>query len=204
MTPEQRTALRRIDRQFDGVRAMPEPIPMRERYRNGIEDVREGGYLRCAGQLYRVVSISQYREKNESWSELEVFSLTTGDSTYLEWEKDDQVEISLSGPELSLSDLGVTSDQVEAMSDEEEGRISFDGRSYHYDDDYGATYFRESGAEGEPVYCYDFESKDEKYSLTVEEWGSKNEGYEYSAFVSEYIEPEAVEVLVLAANGAEA
>ena len=204
MTPEQRTALRRIDRQFDGVRAMPEPIPLRERYRNGIEDVREGGYLRCAGQLYRVVSISQYREKNESWSELEVFSLTTGDSTYLEWEKDDQVEISLSGPELSLSDLGVTSDQVEAMSNEEEGRISFDGRSYHYDDDYGATYFRSSGAEGEPVYCYDFESKDEKYSLTVEEWGSENEGYEYSAFVSEYIEPEAVEVLVLAANGAEA
>lgn len=204
MTPEQRTALRRIDRQFDAVRAMPEPIPLRERYRSGIEDIGVGAYLRCAGQLFRVESISQYREKNESWSELEIFSLTTGESTYMEWEKDDEVEVSLNGPEHSLSDLGVTSDQVEDMSDAEEGEISFEGRTYRYDDDYGATYFREPGATGEPVYFYDFETRDEKYCLTVEEWGSASEGYEYSAFVSEYIEPETIEVLVLAADGAEA
>ena len=92
MTPEQRSALRRIDRQFDAVRAMPEPIPPRDRYRHGIEDVRQGGYLRCAGQLYQVVTISAYREKAESWSELELFSLTSGGTTYLEWEKDDEVE----------------------------------------------------------------------------------------------------------------
>jgi hypothetical protein len=202
VTPEQRTALRRIDRQFDAVRTMPEPIPPRERYQHGIEDVREGGYLRCAGQLYQVVGISEYRERGESWSELEVFSLTSGGTTYLEWEKDDEVEISLNGPELSLSEIGVSADQVEAMSEEEEGRISFDGRSYHYDDDYGATYFRGDAAEGEKVYFYDFETKDEKYCLTVEEWGDESAGYEYVAFVSEYIEPDAIEVLVLATDGA--
>ncbi len=200
MTPEQRTALRRIDRQFDALRAMPEPIPPRERYRYGIEDVREGGFLRCAGELYQVVSISEYREKAESWAELEVFSLTSGGTTYLEWEKDDEVEISLNGPELSLSDIGVSADQVEAMSEEEEGRISFGGRSYHYDDDYGATYFRGDDKEGEKVYFYDFETKDEKYCLTVEEWGDESAGYEYVAFVSEYVEPDAIEVVVLAGS----
>lgn len=220
MTPEQRTALRRIDRQFDAVRAMPAPIPARERYRHGIEDLAVGGYARCGGQLYQVVSISEYREKRESWWELECFSLTSGETTSIEWEKDDEIEISVSGPELSLSEVGVTADQVEAMSDAEAGKISFGGRTYHYDDDYGATYFRDgagsgegdgsgegaasgesaASGKGEKVYFYDFETSDEKYCLAVEEWGDKSSGYEYVAFVSEYVEPDAIEVLVLAGS----
>jgi hypothetical protein len=197
LTPEQRTALRRIDRQFDAVRTMPEPIPVRERYRLGIEDLTVGSHLRCGGQLYHVVAIGQYKEKSEAWPELECFSLTSGETTYIEWEKDDEIEISVNGPELSLSDIGVTADQVEAMSEEEEGKITFEGRTFHYDDDYGATYHRDADSPGDKVYFYDFETKDEKFCLTVEEWGDANEGYEYVAFVSEYVEPDAIEVVSL-------
>ena len=39
MTPEVRSALRSIDKQFDAVRAMPTPIPSSERHRVGIDDV---------------------------------------------------------------------------------------------------------------------------------------------------------------------
>lgn len=197
MTPEQRTALRRVDRQFDSVRNMPEPIPPRERYRHGIQDLGVGSFLRCQGQLYQVVAISEYREKSERWYELECFSLTSGVTTYIEWERDDEIEVSVNGPELSLAQVGVTADRVERMSDEESGSISFEGRSYHYDDDYAATYHRESSASGEKVYFYDFETKDEKYCLTVEEWGDESSGYEYMAFVSEYVDPDAIEVVVL-------
>lgn len=202
MTPEQRILLRRIDRQFDATREMPEPIPVRERHRKGIEDVHEGDYFRCAGPLYRVVSVAQYREKQSNWLELEIFSLTSGETTYLEWEKDDHVEISLNGPELSLSEIGVTPDQVEAMSKAGAGQISFGGRRYDYDDDYAARYFRGGAGEGEPVYFYDFETKDEQYCLAIEEWGDETTGYEYAAFVSEYIEAEAIEVLALAVDRA--
>ena len=200
MTPEQRSALRRIDRQFDAVRSMPTPIPPRERYRHGIEDVGVGSYLRCGGELYRVESISEYREKGGRWSELECFSVTSGGITWIEWEKDDEVEISVNGPELSLAQIGVTADRVEEMSDEEAGKISFEGRTYHYDD-YEATYLRDGAGQGEKVYFYDFETKDEKFCLTVEEWGDAASGYEYVAFVSEYVEPDAIEVVVLAAAG---
>lgn len=201
MTPEQRSALRRIDRQFDAIRAMPPPIPARERYRHGIEDVGVGSYLRCAGHLYRVESIDEYREKGGQWFELECFGVTSGRTTYLEWEKDDEIEVCLNGAEVSLAQLGVSADQVEEMSDRESGRIAFDGRSYHYDDDYGATYFRGGRGEGEPVYFYDFETKDEKYCLSVEEWGDASSGFEYLAYTGEYLEPDAVEVVVLSGAG---
>ncbi len=198
MKPDQRAALRRLDRQFDAIRAMPQPIPPRERYRHGIEDVGEGAYLRVGNECHCVESISEYREKKSRWHELELFGLTSGRTSYLEWEKDDEIEISVNGPELSLADVGVSADDVEEMSEEEEGQITFEGRTYHYDDDYGATYHRSGSSEGEKVYFYDFETKDERFCLTVEEWGDESDGYEYVAFVSEYVEPDAIEIVVLA------
>ena len=204
MKPEQRAALRRLDQQFDALRAMPEPLPKRERYKYGIEDLGVGAYFRIGGELRQVVSISEYRDKSSKWHELEVFGVETGETNYVEWEKDDEVEISLNGSELSLSDVGVTADQVEEISEEEKGTISYGGRTYQYDDDYAATYHRggdgAKGGSGEKVYFYDFETKDEKWCLTVEEWGDKSEGYEYSVFVSEFLEPDAVEVLVVAGS----
>jgi len=201
VNPDQRGALRRLDRQFDAIRAMPEPIAPRDRYRHGIEDVRAGAYLRVAGEIHRVESVSEYRDKSSRWHELELLGLECGESRYVEWEKDDEIEISVNGPELSLADVGVSADDVEEMSEEEEGQITFEGRTYHYDDDYGATYHRSGSSEGEKVYFYDFETSDERYCLTIEEWGDQQQGYEYAAFVSEYLEPDAIEVVSLGSDG---
>ncbi len=206
MTGEERAALRRLDKQFDAIRAMPAPIPSRDRYRHGIEGVAAGAYIRVdasisgGDELYRVESVSEYREKGSGWHELELLGLESGLTVYVEWEKDDEIEISVNGPELSLRDVGVTADQVEAMSESEEGTIPFGGRSYRYDDDYGATYFRNganAGATGEAVYFYDFETRNERHCLTVEEWGSASDGYEYVVFESEYVGPDAVEVVAV-------
>jgi hypothetical protein len=202
VTPEQRAALRRIDRQFDALRAMPAPIPARERYRYGVEDARAGSCLRLRGELCQVLSLSEYREKSGSWWELECFGLESGETLWVEWERDDEVEISVSGPALSLQQIGVSAGQVEEMSDEEEGRISFGGRTYHYDDDYGATYFRDPSSAGEPVYFYDFETRDGRHGLTVEEWGDASQGYEYEAFASESMGPDEIEVVALSGSGA--
>lgn len=218
MNAEERALLRRLDRQFDAIRAMPPPIPARDRYRHGIEDVGPGAYIRVDAahgpEIHRVESLSEYREKRWRWYELELLGLASGATVYVEWEKDDDVEISINGPELTLREVGVTADQVEAMSEAESGRIHFGGRSYHYDDDYAATYHRDasSGGQGqgrdkvegagggEPVYFYDFETRDERHCLTVEEWGSAADGYEYVAFESETVGPDAVEVVALPAG----
>ncbi len=201
MTPEVRTALRRLDRQFDATRAMPTLIPPSARYRYSIEDVKQGGYLRTAGQTLQVVTISKYVEKGDSgWHELELYSLSNGDTVYLEWEKDDEIEISLNQPAISLREIGKTTEEIEKMSEEDEGSIQYGGRTYHYDDDYPATYVRGGTGQGEPVYTYDFETPDERWCLSVEEWGDEKAGYEYEVYVSEYLEADAIEVLALGAG----
>lgn len=195
MNAEERATLRQMEKQFDAIRAMPAPIPKAERHRHTIENAREGGYLRIAGELYRVALVSHYQEKKSRWYELELFGLASGETRYVEWERDDEVEVSINEPKRKLRDLGLDADEIEAMSDEEKGSIRFDGRTFHYDDDYGAVFFRGGEGEGEKVYSYDFETSDERYCLTVEEWGSESEGYEYEVYVSEYVDVDAVEVL---------
>ncbi len=197
MTPEERAALRRIDLQFEAVRAMPRPIPSAERYRHSIEEVAEGGYIRVAGQIHRVVELSHYQQTKSRFHELELLGLTSGEMRYIEWEKDDAVEVCFNQPPISLRELGLSADDIEEMSDEEEGTIGHDGKTYHYDDDYKAVYHRSGGGEGEPVYMYDFETADERWCLTVEEWGDEEEGYEYEVYISEYLDPNVVEVLVV-------
>lgn len=196
MTPEERAALRRIEKQFDAIRAMPTPIPPHERHRHTIENVQAGGYVRVRGGLYRVVEVSHYQQKKERWFELELFGLEDGETLYVEWERDDEVEISINEPKFKLRELGVSADEIEAMSDEEEGELSIGGRTFHYDDDYKATFHRGGASDGEKVYCYDFETRDERHCLTVEEWGDESDGYEYEVYVSEYADVDAVEVLV--------
>ena len=191
---------RQLDRQFDAVRSMPPPIEASARYRHGIEDLKPGGYFRLRGIVYNVEAVSEYREKKERWYELECLSIQRGETVYFEWERDDEVEISLNGAQISLVDLDVTPDQVEEMSNRERGSIEYRSQTFHYDDDYGATYHRDGQTDSEKVYFYDFETQDEKWCLSVEEWGSEQDGYEYQAYVSESVSADEVEVLVVGAG----
>ena len=103
MNAEERAALRRIETQFDAIRAMPTPIAPHERHRVTIEDVKEGGYVRVAGELHRVVQLSRYEEKKSRWYELELLGLQSGEKLYVEWERDDEVEVSVNQPRFKPS-----------------------------------------------------------------------------------------------------
>lgn len=197
---EEREAQIRIDLQFDSIRRMPTPILRAERYRHGIETVVVGGFLKTGGQTYEVRDLSHYSEKSGSkWYELEMFCIDNGKTVFLEWERDDELEIALNMQPVSMKLVGITPDGVEEMADEESGEIAFLGKKFHYDDDYGATYHRSGRGEGEKVHFYDFETSDEKFCLTVEEWGTDEDGYDYDVYVSEYLTSASIEVLVLGA-----
>ncbi len=195
MTPKLRATLRNIDRRFEVVRAMPELIAEGERHRHTIDQAGHHAYLKFAGDTWRVEEVSHYQDKKSRWWELELFALKSGSTRYLEWERDDGIEVSFNGPRFSLRTLGVTADQVEAMSEGDEGTLTHDGRSFEYDDDYPATYHKAGAADGDKVHFYDFETVDERHCLTVEEWGDVDEGYNYEVYSSEYLDPDSIEVL---------
>jgi hypothetical protein len=199
---ETRALLRRIDRQFDALRAMPEPIPARERYKHTVESLAKGGYLRFRGELYRVDDVHTYREKDGStWEELELLGLISGETRFLEWERDDELEVSWNDRPVKLADIGTTPDEIERIADAESGSIQYAGKTFRYDDDYSAVFLRSGTGEPEPVYFYDFETSDEEWCLTVEEWGDADSGYEYEVYQSEYIEADAIEVLATGGAG---
>ncbi len=203
MTPEERAALRRIDRQFDAIRSMPRPIPASERHRHRLEEVKRGGYLRVAGQIHRVADRSPSRGGRSRGHTLELFGLETGDTTWLDWQRDGGIAVRWTARKLELRDLGVSAADVVAMSDAERGSIALEGRRYRYVGDYA---LRSGSGEGEGdgnPYCYAFETQDGRFGLSIEERGDAAQGYAYEARLSERLDPEAVEVLVLWGDGGE-
>lgn len=197
---------RSLDARLAAIRTMPAPIPPGDRYKHTIEDVANGGYIKLDGLTYRVQGLHFYQEgkgnRASVWYELELFCLQTGEVTYLEWEKDDKVEASMSLKTLSWRDLRddggehVDEDDLEEIVEEEDCLV-YEKTKFEYDDDCEATFHRNGDKKnGEPVWIVDFEAKDGTV-LTVEEWGDESSGdWEYDISLSRQIDPDKIEVLV--------
>jgi hypothetical protein len=196
---------RSIDEQFAATRQLSATIPLKDRYRFTIKDLTEGGFCRFEGLTYIVKEASRYEEKVKgkvkwTWYEYKLFCLETGETVYIEWEEDDRIEVFVTTGEYKLTDVfsaigvPISADDIEAISEKGKGAILLKGTTFAYDDDCAAVYFRNSTAEGEKVYLYDFESK-EGICLTVEEWGSASEGYEYLVYLSKKLNPDEIEII---------
>lgn len=206
---------RSYDEQFAAIRTLGVTIPKKERFRFTVKDLAEGAFCRFEGKTYLVREASRYEEKAKgkvkwTWYEFKLFCLETGETVYIEWEEDDRVEVYVTTGEYKLSDLtttaggSITADDIEAISDKERGSVVFnskslsftDGTTFSYDDDCGAEYFRNASSPAEKVYLYDFEAKDGT-CLTVEEWGSEAEGYEYLVYLSRELNPDEIEIIYM-------
>ena len=85
----------------------------KKRLKYSIQDVGVGGVLRFDKKTFRVTATSVYQETDDKFSrekqyfvtELALFCLETGETHYIEWEIDDQLEICLTTRELSAKDL---------------------------------------------------------------------------------------------------
>ncbi|MEE8435046.1 MAG: hypothetical protein V3S64_09705, partial [bacterium] len=100
---------RGLDARLAAIRSMPAPIPASERYKHTIETVDQGGFFKLDGLTYSVQGRHAYREGEGpnawEWWELELLCLQSGETAYLEWEKDDRIEASMSLKTLSWRDL---------------------------------------------------------------------------------------------------
>jgi hypothetical protein len=207
----------RFERRFEEIRRVnpAQLLIPQNRSKYSIRDVGIGGVLRFNKKTCRVTAISVYQETDDSFrrkkqyfvTELTLFCLETGETHYIEWEIDDQLEVCFTIRELAAKELKydnqepVSFDDIDEMADEEETLV-FNGQTFDYDDDVSAIW-RASDGRNACVFMVDF-GNDRTGWITIEGWsddGDENGDWEYQAFQSVSIAPTSIEILCLGEKG---
>ena len=187
---------KRYDEQFAAIRQLAAAAPPKERYKLSIEDVKVGGLFKFGGKSYLVRGINTYEREGFRWPELVLYCLQDGQTSYLEWEKGDQVSVFVSLEKLSFAQVDIQGkEQLWKISEDEEGSAHYRGQPYSYHEDSAVTFFRDSKEEGTPFHQYQFASDDEETFISVEEWGDEDEGYEHNIILSGKLNAAAIEVI---------
>lgn len=200
---------RRLDARFAAIRSLdPKAVlPEAERWSHTVEAVRPGGFLRWQDQVWRVEALHRYVEAPSwTWHELELVSLSTGWTTWLEWEKDDVVQVTATLARLPVAELvdgaerGLDAQILHRLvgqdAFEKEGRdtLVWRGALATYDDSGKATFFRDCGDVGEPVWTAEFTTIGNRF-IALEMW----DGGDVDAFLCEPVRLDAIEILSLGA-----
>jgi hypothetical protein len=176
-----------------------------------INKLAKGGYIEIDGQTYLVSEVSKYldvkwksfkKRKNDYWvTELLLFNLLTGEKKYIEWEIDDELEMSQTLAQIKIKDIAyegrpITRSNLEEIAEEENGAIRFDGETFDYieDDTWAALYHAEKFEEPLQVRMYEF-SSDSGKNLTIELWENEESKPEREAFISREINLKLVFIL---------
>ena len=136
----------------------------------------------------KVIAKHLYRQGDYYWYELEC-DKGGGEKIWVEVEDDDETEVSIVLEKLTLADIGMTSNRLTLIDDEETGVVSYRGLSYKYTDSDEAVFYRFcDDAKAEKLYYWDFENG--KYSVSVERWGNRD----YDVFYSQKMLPSQITV----------
>ncbi len=150
--------------------------------------VGPGSIVTVEGTPCLVKSVSTYAEKNWTFKkdlkyavrEWELFSLVSGETLWLEWERDDEVVVFLSERKLpgNPEKYGAASWKTFLDEDRLSGslKVPAEGETFAYDDEgsWAAEYFRGGKDEAALVRFYEFVSNSGR-SLTIEAWMSPGE-----------------------------
>ena len=146
-----------------------------------VKDLRPGGMVQLTGGVeagflevdYTVEGRNRYVADGDEWFEMKLMD-GSGNGLWLEWEEDDELEISVttSKKELTLSDLGLSKAMLEEFDEEEEGHFVYEERTFVYEESDKARFYRDCAGEGESFYYWDFADKEGDGIIGVERWGS--------------------------------
>lgn len=189
------------------------PAPVTERKTLDIRNLKKGGYVDWNDQTWLVQNVYLYldvkwkdfsKRKKDYWvTELELYSLNTGKVHFVEWEYDDELEVSQTDSIVQLRDIqydgrSIKHRDLEGIAEEEEGEVIVNGTKYFYvEDDTWAGLFMKAGGskEGTPMRAYEFASQKDTY-LTIETWHEEDDDRpEREAFVSHEIKANLFDVL---------
>lgn len=189
------------------------PLSAAEQSKLDITGLKKGGYLELDKQTWKVSNVFLYLDvkwdnfkprKKDYWvTELELFSLETGKTMYVEWEIDDELEVCQTDALVKMRDIkfegkSLSRADLEYIADEEEGTVSYQGIDYAYseDDTWAGRFTKDKGVkDGIPMRAYEFESADDT-SLTIETWHEDDDDRpQREAFISHQIKSKTIAVL---------
>lgn len=163
-----------------------------------IENVTTGGVIHLTGigpdkADFDVTILGRhiYREGESTWYELEG---DKGDQkVWIEFEEDDELEISIKMRNLKLRDLGLSKSALDKMDDDEDGSFKFENEKFYYEDSGRAVFYRDGIEEKAEQFDYwDFENDEEDKLISAERWGG-----EIEASLSYPVKPSQVTVYSL-------
>lgn len=149
---------------------------------NDITRVKKGGVFMLPAFGPNKIPVETYvtarhryvDEENDDWHEL---VCQQGKRNLLvEWYREGRELVVTAGYDdenPTMDDLGLDPEKLDHMDEEEEGRFTWDGATFHYDDSGEVTYYEDGGREGESFYVWDFEDDSETRFISVEKWGRR-------------------------------
>jgi hypothetical protein len=196
--------------QFQAVRGLSS-MPSQRDCKQDIRQVKKGGYLEIKKNTFLVSEVFRYLEvkwssfkkkKSEYWvTELQLVNVLTGEKTFIEWEFDDELEVSQTVTEVQLKDLTengkpISRQTLDDIAEEEYGILKYNGQKYHYveDDTWAALFYRNESDEPLQVRMYEFKGDDGSH-LTLELWEDDDSKPEREAFISNELAASAINVL---------
>ena len=170
-----------------------------------ITDVDKGGIFQLRGvgeeledMTLKVMTKHLYQQGDYYWWELEC-DKGGGEKVWVEVEDDDDTIVSVVLEKMKLSDIHVTPEKLVKIDDEEKGTISYNKKSYIYDDSDEAIFYRYcDDSKPEKFYYWDFVQNEapRNHTVSVEKWGEKD----YEVFYCQKMAPSQITVLATKSN----
>lgn len=164
------------------------------RQRFSLKDLKIGSFLRISGETFLIEDNYIYSYKSDSWKEFQLINLRTGELRYLEIEEDDVITACITTSKIERRNFPISMDDVEEISENEDGYVKINGETFYYEDDYKIKFKREGREKTEEAYLYEFETESGKY-LTIEEWNEGDDEYSYEIFISQNLPMNTIEIL---------
>lgn len=201
-----------VKEQLQEIRALNKPSQNAQ-----IQQLKVGGFIEFDDATFKVMAVSKYLEvkwgnfkkkKREYWvTELQLLNLLSGEKSFIEWEFDDELEISKTLSQIKLTAITcgsapLTRKHLDDIAEEEHGTVHYQGVDYHYseDDTWAALYYPRVESEPLQVRLYEFGSADDQY-LTIELWQDEDSKPEREAFISMELSHKEISILQIASSG---
>ena len=184
---------------FDLIRKLENPVPANDRRKYNIKNVGNDGFMKIKNDLFHVKPYGKYYDSEAEWFELKITDVMTGNSTFIEWEEDDELEVYLTTKELKFSQL--YDDESEEIDEtdlqqivRDEDDIFYKNKKFEFDDSYKAKYVRARDGKEFNVKFYDFEASDGE-CITIENWSQNEDRKDFEIWLSR--EAKKIEIISL-------